>query len=104
MIWIKWDVIGASKDEEKIIIKEAYLFFDFFGPFIVVPLSPVKWGSRRVTLYLCEELDIFGDVVFSVHGNCLAIFKKMFDCFFGMRVEAVTPIAEAITNLLSNNE
>jgi hypothetical protein len=90
-----------QKSEERVIIsKGTYLFFDFFSPFIVVPLSPVKWGSRRVTLYLREELDVFGDVVFSTHGYHLAIFEVFLDCFFGMRIVAITPIAEAIGNLL----
>jgi hypothetical protein len=90
----------CQKSEEREIIKGAYLFCKFSCPFIIVPLSPVKWGSRWVTLYLREELDVFGDVLFSVHGYCFAIFKESLDCFFGMRIVAVTPIAEAVANLL----
>jgi hypothetical protein len=91
-----------KKGEEKEIVKRAYLFLNIF--FFVVPLSPVKWGSRWVALYLCIELDEFSDFFFSVYGHCLVIFEKSLDCFFRMCIVAVTPIAEAIANISMRNE
>ena len=90
----------SQKGDEREIIKGTYLFCDFFAFIIIAPLSPVKWGSRRVALYLREELDILSNVLFSIHGYRFAIFKEILDYFFGMRIVAITPIAEAITNLL----
>jgi hypothetical protein len=93
-------LVGVSKKKRKReIIKRSHLFPDFSGAFIVVPLSPVKWGSRRVTLNLREEFHEFSNVLFSIHRNCLVVFKESLDCIFGMRIVAVPPIAEAISDL-----
>ena len=59
MIGFNWHIRKAKKGR-------ANLFFDFFSTFIVVPLSPVKWGRRRIALYLRVEVDEFGNVIFSV--------------------------------------